>query len=56
MLEQRRKLREDSGRLIQEEVEKMEKDLTQEQVSSVPHITSDPSYLVLLTQFAQHTE
>lgn len=39
MLEQRRKLREDSRRLIQEEVEKMEKDLAQEQVRSIPHIT-----------------
>uniref|UniRef100_A0A674N8F4 Uncharacterized LOC105417364 n=1 Tax=Takifugu rubripes TaxID=31033 RepID=A0A674N8F4_TAKRU len=36
VLEQRRKLREDSRRLIQEEVEKMEKDLAQEQTEG-PH-------------------
>lgn len=46
MLEQRRKLREDSRRLIQEEVEKMEKDLAQEQVRSIPHITRVAIHLI----------
>lgn len=46
MLEQRRKLREDGRRLIQEEVEKMEKDLAQEPVRSIPHITHLDSHLI----------
>lgn len=44
MLEQRRKLREDSRRLIQEEVEKMERDLTQ--VGSVIPITQLVIHLI----------
>lgn len=44
MLEQRRQLREDSRRLIQEEVEKMERDLAQ--VRSVVPITQLVIHLI----------
>lgn len=46
MLEQRRELRQDGRRLIQEEVEKMEKDLAQGQVRSIPHITQVVIHLI----------
>lgn len=52
MLERRRKLREDSRRLIEEEVKEMERDLAQVSSRYSRYSISDPSfYLMVLTPF-----
>lgn len=52
MLERRRKLREDSRRLIEEEVKEMERDLAQVRSRYSRYSISDPSfYLMVLTPF-----